>query len=148
MEALAVIGLVGNITQFLQVAYGLAVASREVHNSFTGTTRECDQLRLLVQQIKDSTAKAKTAIHGFTEEQLAEAKPLQQVADECGRIAAELLAKLGKLTAKQKGWLRGIESVKIAGRAWLTKKESNELLTRLMALESRLLSSWDRAENQ
>ena len=148
MEATAIIGLVGNITQFLQVAYELAVVSREVHSSFTGTTRECDQLRLLVQQIKESTERARAAIHKLSQKQMAETKSLQQLADECGRIAAELLTKLGKLTAKRKGWLRGIESVKIAGRAWWTKKESNELLTRLMALESRLVSWWDRAENQ
>lgn len=148
MEATAIISLVGNIAQFLQLAYEIALASREIKSSLTGTTRECDQLRLLVQHIKANTESARAAISGLPEEQAAEAKSLQQLADECGRIAAELLTKLDKLTAKQKGWLRGIESVKIAGRAWWTKKESNELLTRLMGLESRLVRWWDRAENR
>lgn len=149
MEGAAVVGLIGNITQFLQVAYELAVVSREVHSSVTGTTRECDQLRLLVHNIKESTENARLAIPKLSsQEQVAEAKSIQQIADECGRIAAELLTKLAKLTTKQKGWLRGIESVKVAGRAWWTKKESNELLTRLMALESRLIRWWDRTEDQ
>ncbi|CAJ2511216.1 Uu.00g068410.m01.CDS01 [Anthostomella pinea] len=125
METTAVIGLIANIAQFIQIGYQLALYARESH-------------------VKENTAKVASA--GFSNEQANHAKSLQQMADECSRIAGELVLKLGRLQTKKKGWTRRLESVKVASQAWWTKKEANELLTRLMALEGRLVRWWEQSE--
>lgn len=146
MDPLSIVSLVGNVAQFLQLGFEIAALAREAYTSATGTTRECEQLRLLIGDIKRNTdlVKAKS----FPDEQAADVKSLSKMAEDCDNIAQELLVMLEKPGTRRSGWMRGYDSAKVAIKAALTKKGVNELLRRLMTLEGRLLKWWEKVEAQ
>ncbi|KAI0157448.1 hypothetical protein GGR57DRAFT_501065 [Xylariaceae sp. FL1272] len=138
MEPATIIGLVGNIAQFLQFGFEFAVAVREVYNSATGTTEECDQLRLIIEDIKNNTIKlTKEGFAGY-----GGGKEVQKLADECKILATSLLGKLEKLTVNTKGWTKAFKSIETGFKASWNKNQTNDLLRRLIDLEGRLIRIW------
>ncbi|KAF2969412.1 hypothetical protein GQX73_g4162 [Xylaria multiplex] len=159
MEPLSIIGLVGNIVQFVSFGHELLTSVRELNGG--GGLQEVEQLKLLVRDVRRSNRE----ISEFLEDESnikdhlrrelrrlrgsktegdfePELKPLQSIANECDKIASELIGHLNRFEMKHKGWQRKLEAIKVSGEVLWKRKEMRELKTRLFELEGRLASWW------
>ncbi|KAE9374095.1 hypothetical protein N431DRAFT_280000, partial [Stipitochalara longipes BDJ] len=134
-EALALIGLVANVFQFVEQGWNILSASKEVYHSAQGTTKAFHDLRLLVEDITYSSERAsKSASSFFSVDEIA----IRNYAAECTVLAQELLALLDKLTAKAGSKFRVIESLKVGLHGTVKKKDLEKLQWRLKDLDERM----------
>ncbi|KAI0518135.1 hypothetical protein F5B22DRAFT_644897 [Xylaria bambusicola] len=159
MDPLTIVGLVGNIVQFVSFGHEILTSVRELSSG--GGLQEVEQLKLIVHDVqrnnreiseflddehnfKDNVRREMRRLRGSKVEGIfeRELKPLQNIADECGKIAKELLGHLNRFEMKHNGWQRKLEAIKVSGEVMWKRKEMRELKTRLLELENRLASWW------
>ena len=130
MEALAVIGLVGNIVQFVDFGSKLVAKSTELYHSYDGALAEnvdiettTKHLTVLIQKLKED---AITVGDGT----------LQKLSLACQKAATDLLVALDKVKVKnrQQKW----ESIRKALRSVWSKEEIRELEQRLAKFKEEL----------
>jgi hypothetical protein len=130
MEALAVIGLVANIIQFVDFSGKLIAKSTELYHSHDGALAEnvdiettTKHLTVLIQKLKDD---AITVGDGT----------LQKLSLACQNVAIDLLVALDKVKVKnrQQKW----ESIRKALRSVWSKEEIRELEQRLAKFKEEL----------
>ncbi|RWA15043.1 hypothetical protein EKO27_g120 [Xylaria grammica] len=159
MDPLTIVGLVGNIVQFVSFGHELLTSVRELNGG--GVSQEVEQLKLLVHDVRRSNRDISEFLddEGNIRDHLRrelrrlrsskgeddferELKPLQSIANECDKIATELLGHLNRFEMKHKGWQRKLEAIRVSGEVLWKRKEMRELKTRLLELEGRLASWW------
>ena len=130
MEALAVIGLVGNIVQFVDLSSRLVAKSTELYYSYDGALAEnvdieitTKHLTVLIQKLKED---AITVGDGA----------LQKLSLACQKTATDLLLALDKVKVKnrQQKW----ESIRKALQSVWSKEEIRELEQRLAKFKEEL----------
>jgi hypothetical protein len=130
MEALAIVGLVGNIIQFVDFGSKLVSKSVELYQSSDGVLMEnidaevaTNHLVILNDKLKDSATAAGDGA-------------LKDLCVLCGATATELLTVLGKvkIQGKNSKW----KSMRKALRSVWSKEEVEELERRLLNLKNEL----------
>lgn len=130
MESLAVIGLIGNVVQFVDFSGKLISRSTELYHSLDGALAEnvdiettTKHLTVLSKKLKDD---AITVGDGA----------LQKLSLACQKAAIDLLAALDKVKVKnrQQRW----ESIRKALRSVWSKEEIKELEQRLAKFKEEL----------
>lgn len=125
METLAIIGLVGNIVQFVDFSGKLISKSAELYRSSEGALAENSDIETAVNHLVLLTNKLKDADAATTTGDSA----LQSLCKSCGTTADQLLAVLDKVKVKgkQDKW----KSIRKALRSVWSKEEIEELGRRL-----------------
>lgn len=97
MEALAALGLAGNVIQFVDYAQKLVSGSREIYKSATGLTAENDVLDAIIRDVLDLSGKiADCCDYGPSD---AGAR-LKRLADESEKLAQKIIGILSELRRK------------------------------------------------
>ena len=132
MEALAAVGLVGNIVQFVGFSRTLISKSTQLYHSCDGALQEnidienaVTHLLLLNKKLKDD---AITVGDGA----------LQTLCLSCRESAIDLLEALDKVKVKVKGKQQKWESIRKALQSVWSKKEIKELEQRLAEIKDDL----------
>jgi hypothetical protein len=134
-EALVLIGLVANVFQFIEQGWNILSASKEVYHSARGTTQAVQDLRILVEDIKYSSERAKKSASSlYSVDEIA----IRDYATECDALAQELQMLLDKLTAKPGAKFRTFVSLKVGLQGALKKKDLEKLQGRLQELEGKM----------
>lgn len=136
-EALVLIGLVANIFQFIEQGWNILSASKEVYHSAQGTTKVVQDLRLLVEDIANTSERASKFASSFLS---VDEVAIRDYSAECAVLAQELLALLDKLTAKHESKFRRMESLRVALHGAVKKKDLEKLKDRLKELDRRMRS--------
>ncbi|KAI0428145.1 hypothetical protein F5Y09DRAFT_343983 [Xylaria sp. FL1042] len=126
MDPASILGLVANIVQFVSFSYDILTT---VHELNSGGSSQVEQLKLLVHDVRRSHREMSEFLkeegnprmlrhqqsrqQGGSNEQ--ELKPLRSIADECDKIARELLRHLNRFEMKKSGWQRKLEVIKVSG---------------------------------
>ncbi|KAI0967180.1 hypothetical protein F4678DRAFT_446879 [Xylaria arbuscula] len=159
MDPLTIVGLVGNVVQFVSFSHEVLTSVRELSSG--GSLQGLEQLKVIVHDVQRNNQEISKFLkdehdlndpfrreirrlrgsktNGGFEREL---KPLQSIADECEKIASELLRHLNRFEMKHNGWQRKLEAIRISGEAMWKRTEMRELKTRLLELEGRLASWW------
>jgi predicted RNase H-like nuclease (RuvC/YqgF family) len=143
MDPSSIIGLMGNIVQFVSLTYEILTCIRELNNS--GGSQEIEQLELLVRDVQRSTRdiskfiKDEGNLSNVPKEFKDDLQSLKRIAEECDKIADELIGILSRFELKHSGWQRKLEAIKVSGEIMWKKTEIRELTTRLLELENRLV---------
>lgn len=95
MEALAAVGLAGNILQFLNFTGDAISKSRQIHDSVNGTLKEHEDLETVTTDLKDLSVRLQ-ASSGPVD------SVLEQLCTRCREIADELLKALESFCVKGK----------------------------------------------
>lgn len=136
-EALALLGLVCNILQLIQVGYTIGKGAKEIYVSPTGTTEIARDIRLLLEDIqvtaRDIRTEASNPLSG-------DEKAIKEYCGECEDIVAKLLVILAAIEPRPaaRGRSRKRTSIKIAAYLALKKGEIGRLMARLQNLDERL----------
>ena len=93
MEALAAVGLAGNILQFLDFTHDTISKSRQIRTSISGTLKEHADLKGLTADLKDLSGRLQTSSVDLV---------LEQLCSRCREVADELLEALESLRVKGK----------------------------------------------
>jgi hypothetical protein len=64
-EALALIGLVANVFQFIEQRWNILSSSKDVYNSTQGTTKAIQDLCLLAEDIANTSKRASNSVSSF-----------------------------------------------------------------------------------
>ncbi|KAF9890136.1 hypothetical protein FE257_006297 [Aspergillus nanangensis] len=133
MEALAAIGLVGNILQFVDFSSKLVKDSRQLYQSQDGYLVEYADIEKVTADLKVLNAKVQDQNKpgGATGDD-----GLRDICRSCDQIADELLSSLNKIKVKDKRnkW----QSIQVALRACLSKNEIKTLEDRLARFKQEL----------
>ncbi|KAI5861624.1 hypothetical protein GGS23DRAFT_598401 [Durotheca rogersii] len=141
MEATAIVGLVGNVFQFLSFGREILTVAHETYHSATGTSDHVGRLGLLIESIQDAVRDISEKLRIYVSLN-DNTRLLEDIAQECGRIAKKLLKEIRKLETKSRGWGRTSDAIRIAARTWWKKQEMVELVGQLIDLEGRLMRWW------
>ena len=95
MEALAAVGLAGNILQFLDFTHDTISKSRQIRTSISGTLKEHADLKGLTADLKDLSGRLQTSSGPVD-------LVLEQLCSRCREVADELLEVLESLRVKGK----------------------------------------------
>lgn len=115
-ETLAALSLAGNIVQFIEFGCRLFTKSQELHGSAIGVAAEDDRLAIIagsLRNISQDLEGTSPSPGGLSPE----ASDLEELVDECKRVANELLGALDKLKSTNAGntWKYFRDSLK---RVW------------------------------
>jgi hypothetical protein len=101
MEALAAVGLAGNIVQFIDFTCKLFDQAASIYHSRAGTATGARSLEVVTEDLQALTTTLTKAVHhnGAQNDQTA----LYKLAKECEKVATELLSTLHGLQAKRPG---------------------------------------------
>lgn len=131
MEALAIIGLAGNILQFVDFSTKLISKSNELYKSAEGALADhhdieatTDDLVLMNQKVMNGASSSSD-------------NSLKALCESCNRVAGELLTALEKLKVKGRAtkWL----SIRKALRSLWSKEKLDDLERRLGRLRNELV---------
>lgn len=100
MEALAAVGLAGNVVQFVDFSCKLFDQASSIYQSLDGATQGNRDLESITQNLHDMSAKLYQNIPKSAATQKKD-DPLVTLAKECENVANELLAVLQSLKAKK-----------------------------------------------
>jgi hypothetical protein len=102
MEALAAVGLAGNIIQFVDFSCKLFERTASIYHSHAGASAGADIIQSVTNDIQDLTAKLSQSVqsHGVSSQHDV---PLRKLAQGCQEVAAELLSVLLEVKAKKPG---------------------------------------------
>jgi hypothetical protein len=132
MEALAIIGLVGNIVQFVDFGGKLISKSTELYRSSEGALAENIDTETATNHLVLLNSKLKNAATATGD------SPLENLCKSCNTAAEKLLAALDKV--KVKGEQRKWKSVRKALKSVWSKEEIRELERQLSKLREELNS--------
>ncbi|KAI0140417.1 hypothetical protein GGR57DRAFT_488135 [Xylariaceae sp. FL1272] len=93
MEALAAIGLAGNIITFLDFGYQILAAANDIHGSATGQVKSDDDLGFETREMRDLSISLNTSMHPALRTSDSEAS-LKRLAAQCQRWSDDLLSLL------------------------------------------------------
>jgi len=128
MDAFTVIGLAGNIVQFVDFSWKLIVGCRAIYKSSEGASAENLALNVIANDIVKLSSAISTSSHD---------KQLDPLAKECMNISKELLNALGKLTAK--GQRTVWTSFQIALKEVWKKGKIEDIYSRLVKVQAQLV---------
>lgn len=130
MEALVVIGLVGNIVQFVDFSGKLISKSTELYRSSEGALTENIDIETVTNHLVLLNSKLKSTANNTGD------STLEGLCESCGAAAEELLAALDKVKVKgkQDKW----KSIRKALRSVWSKEEIADLERRLTRLKEEL----------
>lgn len=130
MEALAIIGLVGNIVQFVDFSSKLISTSTQIYGSAEGALAEnvdieavTNDLVLLSNNLKDAASNPRD-------------EALKSLCESCHTVAEQLLAALDKVKAK--GKRQKLDSIRKAVRSVWNKEHIEGLERRLARFREEL----------
>lgn len=132
MEALAIIGLVGNIVQFVDFSGKLISKSTELYRSSEGALAENVDTETTTNHLVLLNSKLRGAATATGD------RALENLCKSCNTVAEKLLAALDKV--KVKGEQRKWKSVRKALQSVWSKEEIGELERRLSKLREELNS--------
>lgn len=144
MDPVTTLGLALSVLQLVSWSHGLLSSAREIAASSAGMSKEVKQLKLLVEDVQQSSRDFAKLVPTQRNQNLL---LLRGIAAECNIVAETLLEKLSKLEARRDGFARRIEAFGIAARYSWSKDEICSLTRRLFELEARLRQWW-QAETQ
>ncbi|KAI0811519.1 hypothetical protein GGR55DRAFT_678339 [Xylaria sp. FL0064] len=135
MDPFSAIGFASNILSFIDFGWKVITEAREIYNSASGTTSGNQTLETTTQDVKGLCA-------AITAHSVASADDLQQIAQECKRVADELLAVLRKSTLPKHASKRlaKCRSLLIAARKQFDKGELDAISNRLQHLQIQLVT--------
>ncbi|KAF2866677.1 P-loop containing nucleoside triphosphate hydrolase protein, partial [Massariosphaeria phaeospora] len=99
MEALAAVGLAGNIVQFVDFSCKLFDQATSIYHSTSGTSRDAEDLESITRNLQDLSVRLSQKNHNQTHPQ--DHTALKKLAKECETTANELLSALQALKAKK-----------------------------------------------
>lgn len=140
MDPLSIISLTGNIAQFISIGYGILSTARELYNAPDDSADSLRTIRLLAEDVKRSIVMISKDIPDVA--QSGEERALQDISKECGQLADGVLAQIEKLRIDGEGLLRKLRALRVSATFRFKKKEIDEMLARLIALEARLRTWW------
>ncbi|KAJ2992613.1 hypothetical protein NUW58_g2103 [Xylaria curta] len=128
MEALAAVGLAGNILGFIDFAFKLLTTTRTIYRSASGTTPEYCVIDTIARHVEDHCDKL-AHTHGTSPQ-------FSAVVEESSKIARELQSHIQKVREKATGskW----NSFMLALREVMNKSEVAALVERLSSLNKQI----------
>jgi hypothetical protein len=144
MEALSVVGFVGNVITFIEFSHKLFTSTRRIYSSTSEAGSDGDSVQLLAARLKTIAQDLEGSSTAFQSKLPAGRYPLVSVAKTCEDAAAELLAVLENLAPKDKTsvWDSFVSALRVEWR----KDKLDEMTSRLdsarlqMILELQFLS--------
>ena len=103
VEALAAVGLAGNVAQFVEFSCKLFDQATTIYHSSTGSTQGAKDLETLTQQLRTLCANLAHANNSFQHPgptRQPNPDSLRKLAENCEAAANELLSELSNLKAK------------------------------------------------
>jgi len=132
-EALALLGLVANIFQFIEQGYAVVSGAKEVYKS--GQSGQARDIRLLLEDINNSSSEIQSlAPNSLSKDELA----IRNYSAECDALAAELSVIADKLTFRDAARSRRLESIRVAYQNATKKGDVQKLTGQLKDLDHRL----------
>ncbi|KAK8121837.1 hypothetical protein PG984_010507 [Apiospora sp. TS-2023a] len=144
MEALAAVGLAGNILQFVDTTRTLISTTRQI--SCFGAGEEHLELSDLTRELQAWIERVTPPQVDQSAKLSDEEKSIRSLGEQCNGIANQLLVVLGKLELKSEGTLSQLESFYKALLSYWKKEEVEQLEARLERISSnvqRNLASYD-----
>jgi hypothetical protein len=130
MEALAVIGLVGNIVQFVDFGSKLISKSVQLYQSRDGVLTENINTETATNRLVRLSSKLENAANATGD------KALESLCESCSAVAAELLGALDQL--KMHGEKEKWKSMRKALRSLWSKEKIQEIEKRLASFREEL----------
>ncbi|KAK7705833.1 hypothetical protein SLS64_007781 [Diaporthe eres] len=118
----------------------LSLAVRKFHNAPEDSANALRAIRLLAEDVKRSVDVISKDIPEFA--QSGDDRALQDISKECGQLAVGILAQIEKLRVDGQGLPRKMRALRVSAKFWFEKKEIDDMLARLIALEARLRYWW------
>lgn len=144
LDPLSAIGLASSLVQFLDFAGKLLSSSYSAYKSIDGATNENRQLESVIQDVRSwseslSNLPSPTSAHVSADE-----RALQDLREECQRLAQELLSTLQSLKVKQDTPFRSLavvgQSIRTAYKSDKIKKLEKDLAKIRAQINARLIS--------
>ena len=137
MEALAALGLAGNIVQFIQFVSQLMKNTSELRRSSTGCTAKVVELETLYESLRDISMKLESGRHdAWAYLSTDEAKSFRTLLTLCKVDCAELLAIVNCLRLPQKASSGRWESFRVALLLHWNKDKIQALEARLQKAQA------------
>lgn len=133
-EALAIIGLAGNIVQFVDFGLKLIKDAKKALDSVEGVTKEISQLRRATEDIKNQSLEAASTARQQSKDEIA----IRDLANQSIPLADTLLRTLQSLTMRKDAWSRKIEAIRVSTEALFKRNEIRELEGKLRLMDTDL----------
>jgi hypothetical protein len=134
MEAVAIIGLMSNVLEFMDHRYKFVTFAKNIYDSTTGKIRDHERLEEFTTSMQELSTRLDVKRPGA--EQSDDERNLSRLALDCRKLAEETLLLLRKTKAKKEQSF--LESAKAAFRTMLKKDEIMKMERRLDQCQSQL----------
>jgi hypothetical protein len=138
LEALAAVGLAGNICQFIDFTCQLFNTTASIHRSYTGSSTDVQQLDYITKELQQWCRRLATyRANGSQQLGLQSNKSLYDLGENCETAATQLLSVTNALRAKNPGsrW----NSFKAALSAAWSESQIREMERRLNSFRLELI---------